>query len=71
MCQRNRRDASQFYLRIKSLEIFNVLGQTEIKKEIKGMDNIKINLRETLNGIYFLKLVDFNNGCRIYKIIKQ
>jgi hypothetical protein len=61
----------EFLKPLKTLEMFNVLGQTEIKKEIKGMDNIKINLSETLNGIYFIKLVDFNNGSRIYKIIKQ
>ena len=61
----------EFQQPMKSLEMVNILGRRMVSEEIKGMDMIKINLREADPGIYFLRLVDFNNRLRVYKIIKQ
>jgi hypothetical protein len=56
---------------MKSLELVNILGQRIVSEELKGLDRIKINLKESEPGIYFLRLIDFNNRLRVYKIIKQ
>jgi len=61
----------EFLEPLKYLELCNILGQIVLTEEIKGMESIKINLTETYMGMYFLKLVDFNNSSRIYKIIKR
>ena len=60
----------EFLEPLKSFELFNIMGQIVLTKEIKGMDFITITFSNVCEGIYFIKLVDLNNRSRIYKIIK-
>ena len=53
-----------------SVELLNTIGQNIVSKTIKDTDLIKMNLKNSASGIYFLK-VDLNGTKSVHKIIKK
>ena len=57
------------YQNIRSIEIFNVLGNSLFKKTFSRTNNYSFDLTNLTAGIYFIK-IELNNTIFIEKIIK-
>ncbi|GAA0725779.1 hypothetical protein GCM10009430_31960 [Aquimarina litoralis] len=53
------------------LQVYNVNGSLLQELKIGGKSNITLDFQKRQSGMYFVKLVDFNNNERTYRILKN
>ncbi len=56
---------------IKSIQVYNSLGQLVYQTKNSTKNTIRINLSKLPEGLYFINLIDVNNNFTTQKVLKQ
>jgi len=68
---RNFTTISNFNSKIRSLEVFNILGERVKVIKLNNASDYRLNLSEYSNGIYLIKIDDSNGNATLKKLIKH